>query len=365
MRLNRFKQRIMIATRRKLHCFLALLVCGMTTSAFAAQPLLSPWSNKSVPITKAPYACPAVAHIAPDLKTDSFYRLDDPTHSIIDPVRMEAYRKSSDGVKQIGLDVVRAADAFRTTGSREAAQCAIAQTASLAQENALNGNMSSNQAYYVQGWVVGAIAIAYLKVQDTGLVSSEQKSKIAEWMHAVGQQTRDYYDAHKKTSHGDAQNNHLYWAGVELAAIAVVAQNQSDFDWAIAAYDNGVDQVKPSGELPLEMARGQRALHYHLYALAPLALLAEFGEANHIDLYAHANGGIHRLVNFSVNGLIDPSPFVQASGVQQEVPKVVTGDQIGWAPPYLRRFPNPVLQKFADNAPDLSVYYLGGLPPEK
>jgi poly(beta-D-mannuronate) lyase len=345
---------------------IALLTGGMaTSSAFAAQPLLSPWSNKPVPATKAPYACPAVAHIASDLVTDSFYRLDDPTHSIVDPVLMEAYRKSSDGVKQVGLAVVHAADAYRSTGSREAAQCTVTQIASLAQENALNGKMSSDQAYYVQGWVVGAVAIAYLKVEGADLATPEQNRRIAEWMHTVGQQTRAYYESRKKVRHSDAQNNHLYWAGVELAAIAVVAQNQRDFDWAIAAYDNGVNQIKPSGELPLEMARGQRALHYHLYALAPLALLAEFGEANHVDLYAHANGAIHRLVNLSVSGLLDPSPFAKATGIQQEVPKVVTGDQIGWAPPYLRRFPNPALQRFADNAPDLSVYYLGGLPPEK
>jgi len=361
MRVNRFTTYSMKATCRSL-CLNALLISGITTSAFAAQPILSQWSNKPVPLTDAPYACPAIAHIAPNLVTDSFYRLDDPTHSIVDPVRMEAYSKSSGAVKQVGLDIVHAADAFRATGSRKAAQCVVTQIASLAQENALNGKMSSNQAYYVQGWVVGAIAVAYLKVESADLAMPEQNKKIAEWMHEVGQQTRAYYDSHKKIGHGDAQNNHLYWAGVELAAISAVAQNRSDFDWAIAAYDNGVNQIKPNGELPLEMARGQRAVHYHLYALAPLAFLAEFGEANHIDLYAHANGAIHRLVNFSVNGLIDPSPFAKATGVRQEVPKVVSGDQIGWAPPYLRRFPNPVLQKFADNAPDLSVYYLGGLP---
>ena len=52
---------------------------------------------------------------APDLVTDGFYRLDDPTHSIIDPVRQEAYRKSSDGVKNVGLAIVKAADDYRTT----------------------------------------------------------------------------------------------------------------------------------------------------------------------------------------------------------------------------------------------------------
>ena len=56
---------------------------------------------------------------------------------------------------------------------------------------------------------------------------------------------------------------------LKLAAIGEAANNRSDFDWAMATYDNGVDQIQPDGTLPLEMARGSRALHYHLYALAP------------------------------------------------------------------------------------------------
>jgi poly(beta-D-mannuronate) lyase len=345
---------------------LAILAAAVPVfTAAAAQPLRSPWDGKPVAITKAAYSCPAVAHIAPDLVTDGFYRLDDPTHSIIDPVRQEAYRKSSDGVKAVGMAIVKAADDYRTTGSRAAAQCAMTQILALAQEHSLAGKMSSNQAYYVQGWVVGAVAIAYLKIRETGIASPEDKESIAKWMQSVGEQTKGYYDSHKRAGHGDGQNNHLYWAGVELAAIGVAADDRKDFDWAMATYDNGVDQIQPDGALPLEMARGVRALHYHLYALAPLVLLAEFGEANHLDLYAHANGAIHRLVNFSVAGLADPAPFVKASGVQQEVPKTITGDQIGWAPPYVQRFPNPALQQMIQAAPSLSVYYLGGLPPNK
>lgn len=326
--------------------------------AAPTQPLRSPWDGKPVTSTDAAYACPAIAHIAPDLVTEGFYRLDDPTHSIIDPVRQEAYRKSSEGVKGVGLAIVKAADDYRTTGSRQAAQCAMTQIVMLAQEHSFAVKMSSNQAYYVQGWVAGAIAIAYLKIRETGLATPQQTETIARWLQSIGEQTRDYYD-----SHGHSKNNHLYWAGVELAAIGVVADNRDDFKWAVAAYDTGVDQIQPDGTLPLEMARGKRALHYHLYALAPLVLIAEFGEANHMDLYAHANGAIHRLVNASVAGLQDPAPFAKSTGVQQEVPKVPSGDQIGWAPPYVKRFPNPALERMIQAAPSLSVYYLGGLPP--
>jgi poly(beta-D-mannuronate) lyase len=346
---------------------LSIFFATGVSSLFAApaKQLQSPWDGKHVATTEAAYACPAIAHIAPDLVTDGFYRLDDPTHSIIDPVRQDAYRKSSDGVKSVGMAIVKAADDYRATGSHKAAQCAMGQILTLAQEHSLAGKMSSNQAYYVQGWVVGAIAIAYLKVREISIATPPETQTIAKWMQSVGEQTKSYYDAHKKVGHGDSQNNHLYWAGAELAAIGVAADDRKDFDWAMATYDNGVDQIQPDGALPLEMARGGRALHYHLYALAPLVLLAEFGEANQLDLYAHANGAIHRLVNFSVAGIQDPAPFTKAAGVQQEVPKIITGDQIGWAAPYVRRFPNPALERMVQAAPSLSVYYLGGLPPDK
>src|SRR3979490_3053273 len=98
-------------------CAFSLAVLAAAVPAFAAAPtppLRSPWDGKPVAITKAAYFCPAIAHIAPDLVTDGFYRLDDPTHSIIDPVRQEAYRKSNDGETRVGLEIVKGADAFRT-----------------------------------------------------------------------------------------------------------------------------------------------------------------------------------------------------------------------------------------------------------
>jgi poly(beta-D-mannuronate) lyase len=341
--------------------FLPALMLGVSI-AHAATPLRSPWDGKAVVLTKVPYACPAVPVITPDLTTDGFYRLDDPTHSIIDPVRQAAYNASSGPVKQVGLDIVAAADAYRTTGSREAARCVVDHILSLAKQNSLAGKMSSSQAYYVQGWVIGAIAIADLKVREAIPFTGEQGQMVSAWMHSVGAQTVKFYEDNA-SKHGNEGNNHLYWAGVELAAIGVVANRRDDFEWGLAAYENGVRQIRPNGTLPLEMARGGRALHYHLYALAPLVLLAEFGEANGMDLYASSGGAIHRLVKISVGGLTNPSQFENATGVKQEVPKVPSGDQIGWAPPYVRRFPDATLNRFVANAPTLSVYYLGGLPP--
>jgi poly(beta-D-mannuronate) lyase len=350
-----------------MNCIQSKSFCAIVASLFFASvaahasSLRSPWDAVKVQVTAAPYSCPATPSVPRDLTMDGFYRLDDPTHSIIDPARQAAYNRASEDVKGAGLKIVAAADDFLQTGSRAGALCSLSLISAMAAHHSMEGKMSSRQAYYVQGWVAGAVAIAYLKVRGYGLSNPQDDAAIAAWLKHVADQTKSFYDA--KTMGDGNRNNHFYWAGIEVAAIGILADDRADFDWGIKAYDNGVARIQPDGTLPLEMKRGSRALHYHLYALAPLILLAEFGEVNGIDLYARDQGALHRLVNTSVQGLINPTLFENATGMKQEVPAHPSGDQIGWAPPYLRRFPNPILKSLVASASSLSVYYLGGLPP--
>jgi poly(beta-D-mannuronate) lyase len=338
------------------------MCAGVAVGTLEAEPRLrSPWDALPVAVTDSPYTCPVLEPVSHDLTMDGFYRTDDPTHSIVDPVRMAAYTRAAEPVKEAGRQIVKAADTYRQTGSRAAAQCVVDRTLALAKADSFTGRMSSQQSYYVQGWIGGAIAIAYLKVEGSGLVKPQQTAVVAPWLMKVGAATRSFYDP--RTAKGEAQNNHDYWAGVELAAIGILANDRADFDWGIHTYHVGVGMIRPDGTLPLEMERGARALHYHLYALAPLVMLAEFGAANGMDLYGVDGGALHRLVKVCVAGMADPTPFATATGVQQESEGVPSGDQIGWAPPYVKRFPNAALSRYIAAAPSLSVPYLGGLLP--
>ncbi len=60
----------------------------------------------------------------------------------------------------------------------------------------------------------------------------------------------------------------------------------------------GLDQVTPTGDLPMELSRGSRALEYHLFALAPLATLDLMGRANGVDLDEENSDALGRLVQF-------------------------------------------------------------------
>jgi len=352
----------LMRSKRRGSLSLAASFCLIPLALHAEGKLRSPWDGHRVQVTNASYNCPSIVHLSPDLTTNGFY--SDSKASVIDPVKWKAYSESAGPYKELGNRITDAADAYRTTGSREAATCAIRHMEAAAKDDVFTGKMSSGQAYYVQGWTIGAIAIAYLKLRDSGLLTGAQKKEIPRWIVQVVQQSQNYFDTQRQKSKGDAQNNHLYWAGVEVAAAGIAANDRKLFDWGIDTYHAGVSQIQTDGSLPQEMRRGQRALHYHLYALAPLVYLAEFGEVNGLHLYAERDFALKNLVNLCTQGLEDNSFFVKATGIAQDTPNgPPAAEQISWAETYVARFPDLELSKILVQAKSLSYMYLGGLPP--
>lgn len=335
------------------------VICVFIASAIPGDAQLrSPWDMYSVTATSTPYSCPAPETLSPNLTTSGFY--GDSKGSIIDPAKWKAYVASAGPYKELGIRVVKAADAWQTTGSRAAARCALHLMTVAAKQGVFTGKMSSRQAYYVQGWVIGATAIAFLKVRNSGLVTARERDLILPWIVSVVHQTMKFYD------NGHQKNNHLYWAGVEVIAAGVVDNNRALFRWGVAAYRTGVDQIQSDGVLPLEMRRGQRALHYHLYALSPLVYIAEFGEDNGLDLYSEDHDALAKLQHLCVSGLYNNSFFVKTTGLAQDTPEPeLHAEQISWGAIWEARFPSPRLAALLQKAVSMSYMYLGGLPPKK
>jgi len=341
---------------------LGAVVSAGPCGCLAEGRLHSPWDTKKVALTEVPYACPEAPHLSPDLTTSGFY--SDSNGSIIDPVKWKAYGESSGPIKKLGDLTSAAADAYRATGSKQAAMCVLQLEKVAALDHVLTGKMSSSQAYYVQGWVIGALGISFLKVRGSGVIHPKDARLLTDWMREVSRQTIGYYDDLLAKPGHENGNNHLYWAGVQVGAIGIAANDRKMFDWAMAAYRNGVRQITPEGTLPEEMRRGQRALHYHLYAASPLVYLAEFGKDNGLDLYSENDGAIKRLVRRATEGLSGSGYFDRQSGIHQDAPNgPPTGEEIGWAKIYVKRFPDPAISALLSKAASLYYMYLGGLPP--
>jgi hypothetical protein len=91
-------------------------------------------------------------------------------------------------------------------------------------------------------------------------------------------------------------------------------------------------------------------------------MLAELGAANGLDLYPLNNGAIHRLVKFSVAGRLDPSIIEKRTGVPQNLPPLMGGLEIGWAVPYVQRFPDAQLSDLIAKG-WVNFWQWGGAPP--
>jgi poly(beta-D-mannuronate) lyase len=341
---------------------LLVLLLAAPLAARAAEPLHSPWDAQHIALTDTAYTCPDPPPFTKTLDAHSYYT--DAHHSVIDPKLQEEERKATEAPTHLGQWATEAADKFLQSGSRAAAACVYSLLEAAAQAKAWTGAMPTSQGDYEQKWLLAGTSVAYLKVRNTGVGTPAQDKNIQGWFRSLANRVTDYVDSKKNIPNSDAWNNHRYWAGLAVCAAGIAISDKSDFEWGIASYKAGVDQIQPNGVLPREMDRAGRALHYHLYALAPLIMIAELAEANGLDLYSYDNGAIHRLVKLCIAGLANPDLFTKGTGVQQDITGgPYSGADIGWAVPYVKRFPDAQLTQWISQAGNTRFWQWGGLPP--
>lgn len=337
------------------------LLAGAPTAALAGE-LRSPWDSVKVAQTSVAYTCPALPLFSKTLSVDSYYI--DKHASVIDPQKLAEFQHASEAPTHLGQFASAAADAYLSTGSRDAARCVYSLLHGAAQAGAWTDKMPGFQGVYIQNWLLSGVAIAYLKVRQSGVGTPKQDAAIRKWFRLLAGRVRAYFDEQVPRPGSDAWNNHMYWAGLAVAAEGIADDDSGGFHWGIVAGRMGLDAIQPDGSLTAEMGRGQMALHYHLYALGPLIMLAELGEANGLDLYAEDDGAIHRLVKFCLAGLEDPTLLEKRTGVPQAVPHPLAGLDIGWGVPYVRRFPNPQISLLLARAGWTRFWQWGGAPPD-
>ena len=329
----------------------------------SASPLLSPWDVHPPRLHDTPYACPLPSGLPKDIVLYDFY--SDAKHSVIDPTRKAAYDAAVRQFDDTMHVAESAADSFQSSGSRAAAGCVLQVLALNAKSGAMTGTPGSNQGYYVQNWTLGALAVTWLKVRTAEPGSPEDRALVTGWLKTVAQSTQTYFTERHAKNTNDATNNHYYWAGFAVMATGIAANDRSLFDWGVSTYDYGVAQIQPDGTLPLEMGRGARALHYHLFALAPLATMAEFGAVNGLDTYTRGHGALARLIGRSMAGLINNQFFADKAGAPQDTPEhgKIKSDDVIAITPWLRRYPNDDIARLLHTPTPRPYNYLGGMPP--
>jgi poly(beta-D-mannuronate) lyase len=249
-----------------------------------------------------------------DILADGYYD-DPPVYSHIDPVKHAAYEAAVGPVEHY-------LDAVAQMASKGEAQCTLRWLVSWAEGDALLGRIEKEQAHYERKWLLAGLALSYAKVRPAA--SRDQQAAIDTWLMALA----DGVKKHSETYKGE-RNNHTYWEGLAVAATGAVTGNARDLAWGRKLFQAAMAQVAKDGSLPLEMKRGTRALHYHLFAAAPLAMLE--------SVLAVHSSKMDKLAAFCAAGLKNPALVAKRAGVAQSG---ILDDDGDWLAVYGRRHPS-------------------------
>jgi poly(beta-D-mannuronate) lyase len=229
-----------------------------------------------------------------DIIADTYYD-NPPFYSHIDPARYAAYEAAVQPLEQYF-------DAVAQMASKGQSQCALRWLVSWAEGDAMLGRIEKEQAHYERKWVLAGLALSYAKVRPAA--SRDQQAAIDTWLQALADGVRQHADDFK-----GERNNHYYWEGLAVGATGAVTGNARDLAWGRKVFDTAMTQVAKDGSLPLEMGRGERALHYHLFAAAPLAMLESV-----LDVHSPK---MDKLAAFCVAGLKNPGLLAKRAGAAQ------------------------------------------------
>ena len=303
-----------------------------------------------------PLAPPPVAPVR-DVLGVSFYV--DESKSIADPALKAQNVAALAPLRHFVAAVTQLSDGWMRSRPADPryARLAVQRLAAWAAGGALLGTVNQ-QGGYEREWTLGSLALAYLKIREAPGLEPPARATIEGWLCALASAVRPPYERMDRRS---SANNHAYWTGLAVAAAGTACQDRGLFDWGIARARIGVDQINADGLLPLELARQRLALHYHLFALAPLVMLAELAAANGIALYDEKDHALRRLADRVIAGLAEPARFESLTGfAQEQITQPPRQTDLAWAEPYAARFPNATLGRWLADARPVVDVRLGG-----
>ena len=329
---------------------LALLLggCSDTPQQSPATPLRAPYDlgrfttppDTGLPMPPAactPFNKPPVR----DLVFSSVYEQDDPSRSRVDEAARKTYIQATRDLRHYEHSLMAMANAYLASGRAQSGQalCALDRLHQWAAADALLGK-SNTQGAFVRQWTLATLSSAYLQIKSEPTLDAARKETVERWLGTLAAAVIQTNETRKPRE--ETQNNHLYWAAWAVTITGIALNNTDYYVWGVNQIKYVINvQMNDDGSLPLEMKRGAKALHYHIFALAPLIMVAEAGARNGDDIYDDRDGILHRLVDRVFNGLDDPAYFETQSGSTQEPGSGMQPGHFAWLEAYNARFPAP------------------------
>lgn len=146
--------------------------------------------------------------------------------------------------------------------------------------------------------------VAFATARDQPELQPAARLRIAGWLERLVD-SRTPPPANSVTR----RNNHHYLRGSVDMAWGALTGDDPLFATGIQTYRDALAEMRADGSLPLETARGARALWYQRHAIASLVVIAEIAANQGIDLYgAQVEGrSLHDAIRFLLEGIERPA----------------------------------------------------------
>jgi len=226
------------------------------------------------------------------------------------------------------------------------------------------GHFKKNPAasmYYNLDRTLLPVMVAFSLVRDHPDMTTEERRLIEQWLEELVWRRGTGRERDPELT--SSRNNHRYLSDSVTMAWGILTANDDLFRAGIERYRAAMEQMRPDGSLPLETARGARALSYQRHAIGSLVAIAEMAAAQGYDLYGiegEDGQSIHRAIEFLLDGLDDPE-IVWRYAMANEIPGPARNYRVqdldfmvrrghdrhymAWAEAYMARFPQSDLAR--------------------
>lgn len=302
--------------------------------------------------------CPEAPKAIHDFDLQDFYS-DPPVYSKVDPQRQAEFNAKKKLFVDYSKLVWAAANSYLLTQNALAADCAMHLLKVWAKADAMLGRLSGDpkdkmgmfQGLITREWILGQLANSFLKIRDAKSLNARDKEIVVDWFRRMATASPKFFDEHPKL----VTNNLMTWAGATSAIVAVALNDRELLDFAIRTFKATVDQIQDDGTLPQELARNEQALHYHNFALTPLAIISYFSAPNDIDPWGYKSERVNKLVALMTSALQSPDVFQKLTGTKQNLEFV--GDDAGWTEFVFRKSREPLLKSYLTTHRPIREYW--------
>ncbi|KQV70466.1 hypothetical protein ASC90_10235 [Rhizobium sp. Root1220] len=295
------------------------------------------------------------------LALGSRYESNDKSRSDIDESANAVVNKALKPIDVYVRSLANLSDQSPKAGTRdETNRCLYRALSSWADAGALSDLGTLNAKLAISPRVAG-MAISYRDAKAVTPPDDGQKRAIEAWLQSIGMELMTFFDddAPKMAS----QNNLRAWAGLAVGQIGVATDNDRLSSWGAKTNEMVICSADDDGGLPLEMKRGDKALHYQLHAVGPLVVNAALLNAKFNDSFSVCQGKLDRIVDFTLSAIQEPELAAAKAGTDQTFStgkEKLEAFQIAWLEPYLKFRKSEKATRLAEQYRPLSNSNLGG-----